>query len=63
MTTASVRTNTDLPTVKGLEIPIIDKNKENEIANLYIQSREKKTLSSQKLQDAKDFVENLIKKA
>ncbi|MEK7534075.1 MAG: hypothetical protein AAB600_01945, partial [Patescibacteria group bacterium] len=61
MTTASVRTNTDLPTVKGLEIPIIDKKKETQIANLYIQSRDKKALSRQKLQEAKDLVENLIK--
>ncbi len=61
MTTATVRTNTDLPTIKGLEIPIIDKKKETEIANLYIQSRTKKTLSKQKLQEAKEFVENLIR--
>lgn len=61
MTTASVRTNTDLPTIKGLEIPIIDKKKETQIANLYIQSRDKKALSKQKLQEAKDFVENLVK--
>lgn len=60
MTTATVRTNTDLPTIKGLEIPIIDKKKENEIVNLYIQSRDKKALSKQKLQEAKDFVEDLI---
>ena len=63
MTTATVRTNTDLPTIKGLEIPIIDKKKEKEIADLYIQSRTKKALSRQKLQEAKDFVENLVKKA
>jgi len=63
MTTATVRTNTDLPTIKGLEIPIIDKKKENEIVNLYIQSREKKALSKQKLQEAKKLVENLIKKS
>ncbi len=61
MTTATVRTNTDLPTIKGLEIPIIDKKKETEIANLYIQSRTKTTLSKQKLQEAKEFVENLIR--
>jgi len=61
MTTASVRTNTDLPTVKGLEMPTIDKKKETQIANLYVQSRDKKALSKQKLQEAKDFVENLIK--
>ncbi|MDP3298201.1 MAG: restriction endonuclease subunit S [Thermodesulfovibrionia bacterium] len=60
MTTASVRTNTDLPTVKGLEMPTIDKKKETQIANLYVQSRDKKVLSKQKLQEAKDFVENLI---
>ncbi|PIR37293.1 MAG: hypothetical protein COV34_03275 [Candidatus Zambryskibacteria bacterium CG10_big_fil_rev_8_21_14_0_10_42_12] len=62
MTTATVRTNTDLPTIKGLEMPIIDKKKENEIVNLYIQSREKKTLSKQKFQEVKELVENLIKK-
>jgi len=62
MTTATVRTNTDLPTIKGLEIPIIDKDKETEIVNLYTQSREKKALSKHKLQEAKDFIENLIKK-
>lgn len=61
MTTATVRTNTDLPTIKGLEVPIIDKKKEKEIVSLYIQSRTKKILSQQKLQEAKDFVENLIK--
>ncbi|MFH1180784.1 MAG: restriction endonuclease subunit S, partial [bacterium] len=61
MTTATVRTNTDLPTVKGLEIPVIYKKKEKEIVDLFIQSRTKKALSKQKLQEAKDFVENLIK--
>jgi restriction endonuclease S subunit len=60
MTTATVRTNTDLPTIKGLEIPIIDKNKETEIVNFYIQSRSKKALSKQKLQEAKKYVEDLI---
>ena len=63
MTTATVRTNTDLPTIKALEIPTIDKRKENEIVNLYIQSRDKKILSKQKLQEAKEFVENLINKS
>jgi len=61
MTTASVRTNTDLPTIKGLEIPIINKKRETEIVNLYIQSRDKKALSKQILQEAKDFVENLVR--
>ena len=63
MTTATVRTNTDLPTIKSLEIPVIDKKKETEIVNLYIQSRDKKVLSKQKLQEAKDFVENLVRRA
>jgi restriction endonuclease S subunit len=63
MTTATVRTNTDLPTIKGLEISVINKKKEKEIVNLYIQSRSKKALSQQKLQEAGDFVENLIKKS
>lgn len=63
MTTASVRTNTDLPTIKGLEIPIIDKDKEAEIVNLYIKSRTKMVLGRQKLQEAKNFVENLVKKS
>lgn len=62
MTTASVRTNTDLPTIRGLEIAIIDKKKEHEIVNFYVQSRAKKILSKQKLQEAKDFVENLVEK-
>jgi len=63
MTTATVRTNTDLPTIKGLEIPMIDKKKEKEIVDLYIQSRSKKTLSKQKLQEAKDFVDDLVQKS
>lgn len=63
MTTATVRTNTDLPTIKGLEIPVIDKKREQEIVNLYTLSRDKKALSKQKLQEAKDFVENLIIKS
>ena len=63
MTTATVRTNTDLPTIKSLEIPVIDKKKETEIVNLYIQSRDKRVLSKQKLQEAKNFVENLVRKA
>jgi len=63
MTTATVRTNTDLPTIKGLEIPMIDKKKEKEIVDLYIQSRTKKALSKQKLQEAKEFTESLIKKS
>jgi hypothetical protein len=60
MTTATVRTNTDLPTIKALEIPVIDKKREKEIVDLYIRSRNKKALSKQKLQEAKDFVENLV---
>lgn len=57
---ASVRQNTDLPTVKNLFIPIVDIKIQNEIADKIKESKRKKRKSILLLKKAVDFVEMAI---
>ena len=57
---ASVRQNTDLPTVKNLFIPIVDINIQNKIADKVKESKEKKWKSKLLLEKVVQFVETAI---
>jgi len=59
---ASVRQNTDLPTIKDLRIPILPKPTQQKIANLVQKSHEARKKAKQLLEEAKRKVEELIKK-
>lgn len=57
---ASVRQNTDLPTVNNLFIPIVDIEMQNKIANKLKESKRKKEESKLLLNDVVRFVETAI---
>ena len=57
---ASVRQNTDLPTVKNLFIPIVDINIQNKIADTIKESKRNKQRSKLLLNTVVDFVEMAI---
>ena len=57
---ASVRQNTDLPTIKDLKIPIFAKSTQQEIADFVRQSYETHKRAKQLLEEAKQKVEKMI---
>ncbi|MGI6370680.1 MAG: restriction endonuclease subunit S [Candidatus Kapaibacterium sp.] len=59
---ASVRQNTDLPTIRNLYVPIVDYTKQQEIAELVDESFRLKNQSEQLLETAKRAVEIAIEK-
>ncbi len=59
---ASVRQNTDLPTIKDLKIPILPKPTQQKIADLVKKSHEARSKAKQLLLQAKQKVEDLIRK-
>jgi len=58
---ASVRQNTDLPTIRELKVPILPKPTQQKIADLVQKSHEARSKTKQLLEQAKQKVENLIK--
>jgi restriction endonuclease S subunit len=60
---ASVRQNTDLPTIKNLQIPILPRSTQQKIADLVRQSHEARKKVKELLEKAKKEVEKLIGKA
>ncbi len=61
--TGSVIKHLNTQKLSEIELPLVDKQIQREVANKIKSSISKKQLSKQKLQEAKDFVENLAKKA
>jgi restriction endonuclease S subunit len=59
---ASVRQNTDLPSIKNLEVPILPLSKQQKIADLLRQSHEDRKKAKELLEKAKRKVENYIEK-
>ncbi len=59
---ASVRQNTDLPTIRNLYLPVVDMKKQEKIAVLLQQSFELKKKSKDLLEMAKQMVEMAIEK-
>lgn len=61
LSSGGVQTNLTISAIENMEIPVIDRTIQAEITK-YVQSfKTKKLLSKQKLQEAKEFVENLIR--
>lgn len=60
--TGSVIKHLNAQKLSKIELPLIDKQVQKEVANKIKSSISKKQFSRQKLQEAKDFVENLIKR-
>ena len=62
LSSGGVQTNLTIQAIENMKVPVIKKDIQNQIVK-YLQSfKEKNRLSKQKLQEAKDFVENLITK-
>ncbi len=61
--TGSVIKHLNTQKLSEIELPLVDKQIQREVASKIKSSISKKQLSKQKLQEAKDFVENLAKKA
>lgn len=59
---ASVRQNTDLPTIKDLRIPILPQSTQQKIADLVRKSHEARRKAKELLDEAKRKVENLVEK-
>ena len=60
MSSGGVQTNLTIQAIENMKIPVIKKDIQNQIVK-YLQSfKGKNRLSKKKLQEAKDFVENLI---
>ena len=57
---ASVRQNTDLPTIRELKVPILPKPTQQKIADLVQKSHEARSKTKQLLEQAKQKVENLL---
>jgi restriction endonuclease S subunit len=57
---ASVRQNTDLPTIKDLRIPIMPQSTQQKIADLVRQSHEARKKAKDLLEEAKQKVEKMI---
>lgn len=61
--TGSIIKHLNTQKLSEIELPLIDKQIQKEVASKIKLSISKRQLSKQKLQEAKDFVENLVKKA
>lgn len=59
---ASVRQNTDLPTIRDLKVPVLPKPTQQKIADLVRQSHEARKKAKELLEEAKRVVERLIEK-
>ena len=59
---ASIRQNTDLPTVRDLKVPLIQRGKQEKIAEKLIQSHDTRKQAKKLLEDAKKKVEDLIER-
>ena len=59
---ASVRQNTDLPTIRDLRVPILPKSTQQKIADLVRKSHEARKKSKALLKEAKRKVEEMIEK-
>jgi len=61
LSSGGVQTNLTISAIKSIEIPLIDKPTQDEIVKCLQAFKAKRQLSKQKLQEARDFVKNLIK--
>jgi len=59
---ASVRQNTDLPTINNLAVPLLSKEKQQKIAELVRKSHEARKKSKELLEEAKRKIEEIIEK-